>query len=101
MKIHTMLSGVKTSSLTKELQQDREKNKSSQKTQTEGRADRVSLSSDSREAMETRQAHPRTVEDLRSERIEKLKYQIQSGTYTPDPERIAKAMFSAHRDSMI
>ncbi|TYT76188.1 flagellar biosynthesis anti-sigma factor FlgM [Desulfobotulus mexicanus] len=101
MKIHTMLSGAKTSSLTKELQQDREKAKGSHKAQAENKADRVSISSDSREVMETRQTNSRTVGDLRSERIEKLKYQIQSGTYTPDPERIAKAMFSAHRDSMI
>ncbi|MCW7752492.1 flagellar biosynthesis anti-sigma factor FlgM [Desulfobotulus sp. H1] len=101
MKIHTMLSGIKSASLSKETQQVREKTKENQKAGAENRADKVSLSSNSRERMEIRETKASSVEDFRSERIERLKHQIQSGTYTPDPERIAKAMLSAHRDSMI
>lgn len=89
----------------RELQPVRENNRGSARSTgpAESLNDKVSLSSSSRGLMENHsltdtEANPK---DLRSERIERLRYQIQSGTYTPDPERIARAMISVHRDAML
>lgn len=106
MKISTMISSIKSMAQAREMQPLRERGKASQKTEggPENRGDKVSLSSGSRDLMEA-QGTPRQenagTSDLRSERIERLKHQIQSGTYVPDPERIAKAMLATHRESMI
>lgn len=107
MKVSPMISGIASHLIqNKEMSPLKEKDRGQSKPggATDNRGDRVSLSSGSRDLMEIRNASGPTTssaDDLKSERIERLRYQIRSGTYTPDPERIAKAMLSVHKDSMI
>lgn len=105
MSIHISTSVAKNLVQARELQPVREKNRGniSSPKASEGLNDKVSLSSSSRDLMEHTGITEQTTSprDLRSERIERLKHEIQSGTYTPNPERIARAMLAVHRDALI
>lgn len=104
MKLDNVMSNIKKMSQPRDTYPLKEKGKTSQKADTslDSRMDKVSFSPSSIEEARTASIEelPSTT-DLRAERIGRLKNQIQSGTYTPDPARIAKAMFSVHQESMI
>jgi negative regulator of flagellin synthesis FlgM len=68
-----------------------EKAKGRESSRTSSAGDRVSVSSDAKlvaEAAKAAQDGP----GVRADRVEELRAQVQAGTYSPDPRRIAQKM---------
>ena len=59
--------------------------------------DRVSVSSDSKLVAEAAKVASESP-DVRVDRVEALKTQVQAGTYSPDPRRIAEKMVEGELD---
>lgn len=93
--------GAERQTYIRETQTPRVQKKPAQANATQQKADRVSLSPGSRElqtalaATATTPAEPAATEN-RTDRIAKLKDQVQNGSYAVDAGRIAQSMIESH-----
>jgi negative regulator of flagellin synthesis FlgM len=74
-----------------------EKAKAKAKNQAASTGDRVSVSSDSKLVAEAAKVASESP-DVRVDRVEALRNQVQAGTYNPDPRRIAEKMVEGELD---